>query len=162
MSNSPINPTPPNIRDSRVIRDWLSYMFLQIFVKSSFSSSFQIRFWLSCLTCYLRIKILEFRGVHNFQCPRKLYFIYCYSFWHSLLDRNRSFFRYKREKFFKLIKKISPKFQVFYHQLKLHQPNELKVTGTLVQIWKSAKIFVVIWKQHVEDIRLKHILLFEI
>ena len=31
-----------------------------------------------------------------------------------------------------------------------------------MQIWKSARIFVFIWKQCVEDFTLKHLLLFEI
>ena len=31
-----------------------------------------------------------------------------------------------------------------------------------MQIWKSANIFIFIWKYHVEDFRLKHLLLFEI
>ena len=31
-----------------------------------------------------------------------------------------------------------------------------------MQIWKSANIFIFIWKYHVEDFRLKHFLLFEI
>ena len=34
--------------------------------------------------------------------------------------------------------------------------------GTLMQIWKSANIFVSIWKQYVENLTLKHLLLFEI
>ena len=38
--------------------------------------------------------------------------------------------------------------------------NELK--GTLMQIWNYANIFVFIWKQYVEDVTLKHLLLFEI
>ena len=33
--------------------------------------------------------------------------------------------------------------------------------GTLMQIWKSANIFVFIWKWYVEDFTLKHLLLFE-
>ena len=37
-----------------------------------------------------------------------------------------------------------------------------KFKGTLIQIWKSANIFVFIWKQYVEDFTLKHFLLFEI
>ena len=36
------------------------------------------------------------------------------------------------------------------------------IKGTLIQIWKSANIFVFIWKYHVEDFTLKLILLFEI
>ena len=31
-----------------------------------------------------------------------------------------------------------------------------------MQIWKSAKIFVFIWKQFAEDFTFKHLLLFEI
>ena len=31
-----------------------------------------------------------------------------------------------------------------------------------MQIWKSVNIFVLIWKQYVEDITLKHLLLFEL
>ena len=31
-----------------------------------------------------------------------------------------------------------------------------------MQIWKSAYIFIFIWKQYVEDFTLKHLLLFEI
>ena len=31
-----------------------------------------------------------------------------------------------------------------------------------MQIWKSAIVFVFIWKQYVEDFALKHLLLFEI
>ena len=31
-----------------------------------------------------------------------------------------------------------------------------------MQIWKPAKIFVFIWKQYVEDFKLKHLSLFEI
>ena len=34
--------------------------------------------------------------------------------------------------------------------------------GTLMQIWKSANIFVFIWKWYVENLTLKHLLLFEI
>ena len=34
--------------------------------------------------------------------------------------------------------------------------------GILMQIWKSANIFVFIWKYYVEDFILKHLLLFEI
>ena len=34
--------------------------------------------------------------------------------------------------------------------------------GTLMQTWKFANIFVFIWKQYVEDLTLKHFLLFEI
>ena len=34
--------------------------------------------------------------------------------------------------------------------------------GTLMQIWKSANIFVFKWKWYVEDFTLKHLLLFEI
>ena len=34
--------------------------------------------------------------------------------------------------------------------------------GTLMQIWKSANIFVFIWKQNVEGFTLKRLLLFEI
>ena len=37
-----------------------------------------------------------------------------------------------------------------------------KLKGTLMQIGKSANIFVFIWKLHVEDFTLKHLLLFEI
>ena len=31
-----------------------------------------------------------------------------------------------------------------------------------MQIWKSANIFVFIWKQYVEDLTIKHLLPFEI
>ena len=34
--------------------------------------------------------------------------------------------------------------------------------GTLIQIWKSASIFVFIWKQRIEDFTLKHLSLFKI
>ena len=34
--------------------------------------------------------------------------------------------------------------------------------GTLMQIWKSTSISVLIWKQYVNDFTLKHLLLFEI
>ena len=34
--------------------------------------------------------------------------------------------------------------------------------GTLMQIWKSANIFVFIWKQYIENFTLKHFLLFQI
>ena len=34
--------------------------------------------------------------------------------------------------------------------------------GILMQIWKSANIFVFTWKQYVENFTLKHVLLFEI
>ena len=34
--------------------------------------------------------------------------------------------------------------------------------GTLMQIWNSENIFVLMWKQYVEDFTLKHLLLFEI
>ena len=34
--------------------------------------------------------------------------------------------------------------------------------GILMQIWKCGNILVVIWKYHVEDFTLKHLLLFEI
>ena len=36
------------------------------------------------------------------------------------------------------------------------------VKGTLMQIWKSANIFVFIWMEYVEDFTLKHLSLFEI
>ena len=36
------------------------------------------------------------------------------------------------------------------------------IKGTLMQIWKSANIFVFIWKQYVEDLAIKHLLPFEI
>ena len=36
------------------------------------------------------------------------------------------------------------------------------IKSTLIQIWKSAKIFVFIWKWYFEDFTLKHVLLFEI
>ena len=36
------------------------------------------------------------------------------------------------------------------------------IKGTLMQIWKSANMFVFIWKEHVENFILKHLLLFEI
>ena len=32
------------------------------------------------------------------------------------------------------------------------------IKGTLMQIWKSANIFVFPWKQYVEDLTLKHFL----
>ena len=38
----------------------------------------------------------------------------------------------------------------------------LTFKGTLMQIWKSASIFVFIWNPCVEDFTLKHLLLFEI
>ena len=38
----------------------------------------------------------------------------------------------------------------------------LNVKGTLMQIWKSANIFVFRWKWYVEDFTVKHLLLFEI
>ena len=37
-----------------------------------------------------------------------------------------------------------------------------KVKGTPMHIWKSANIFVFIWKCYVEDSSLKHLFLFEI
>ena len=36
------------------------------------------------------------------------------------------------------------------------------VKGTLMQIWKSANIFVFIWKWYAEELTLKHLLLSEI
>ena len=36
------------------------------------------------------------------------------------------------------------------------------IKGTLMQIWKSANIFVLKWKHRVEDFTLKHLLLFDI
>ena len=36
------------------------------------------------------------------------------------------------------------------------------IKGTLMHIWKSANIFVLIWKYYVEDATLKHLLPFEI
>ena len=36
------------------------------------------------------------------------------------------------------------------------------IQGTLMQIWKSANIFVFVWKYYAEDFTLKHFLLFEI
>ena len=36
------------------------------------------------------------------------------------------------------------------------------IKGTLTQIWKSANIFVLIWKWNIEDDTFKHFLLFEI
>ena len=33
--------------------------------------------------------------------------------------------------------------------------------GILMQIWKSANIFVFIWKQYVEDVTIKHLLLLQ-
>ena len=39
---------------------------------------------------------------------------------------------------------------------------EVYFKGTLMQIWKSTDIFVLIWKKYVEDFTLKHVLLFEI
>ena len=54
--------------------------------------------------------------------------------------------------------------------LRTHGRNILKVCnfiaqrkqfkGTLTQIWKSANIFLFIWKQYVQDLTLKHLLLF--
>ena len=38
----------------------------------------------------------------------------------------------------------------------------LILKGTLKQIWKSANVFVFIWKLYAEDFTLKHLLLFEI
>ena len=43
-----------------------------------------------------------------------------------------------------------------------HDATKELLKGTLMQIWKSANIFVFIWKQYVEDFALKHLLLFEI
>ena len=34
--------------------------------------------------------------------------------------------------------------------------------GTLMQIWKSANIYVFIWRWYAEDLTLKHLLLFQI
>ena len=39
---------------------------------------------------------------------------------------------------------------------------EFLFKGTLIQIWKSANIFVFVWKWYVEGFTLKHFLLFEI
>ena len=44
-----------------------------------------------------------------------------------------------------------------------HENNGIEVItdnlkGTLMQIWKSANIFIFTWKEYVEDIRLKHLL----
>ena len=50
-------------------------------------------------------------------------------------------------------------FNINYKEDKIRLYNSLK--GTLMQIWKSANIFVFIWK-YVEDFTLKHILYFEI
>ena len=45
----------------------------------------------------------------------------------------------------------------------LYADGDLKLfKGTLMNIWKSASIFVFIWKQFVENFTLKHLLLFEI
>ena len=40
--------------------------------------------------------------------------------------------------------------------------NLFKIKGTLMQIWKSANIFVLIWKSYVEDFTLEHLLFLEI
>ena len=40
--------------------------------------------------------------------------------------------------------------------------NLFSLKVTIMQIWKSANIFVFIWKWYVEDFTLKHLLLFEI
>ena len=48
------------------------------------------------------------------------------------------------------------------HNFSLIQYSPEKLKGTLMQILKSANIFVFIWKQYVEDFTLKHFLLFEI
>ena len=40
--------------------------------------------------------------------------------------------------------------------------NEKQIKGTLMEIWKSANIFVFIWKRYVEEFTLKYLLLFEI
>ena len=40
--------------------------------------------------------------------------------------------------------------------------NKTDVKGTLTPIWKSAHIFVFMWKKYVEDFTLKYLLLFEI
>ena len=45
-----------------------------------------------------------------------------------------------------------------FTNLEIKNPN---IKGTLMQIWKSAIIFVFIWK-YVDDFTLKHLLLFEI
>ena len=39
---------------------------------------------------------------------------------------------------------------------------DFRLKRTLMQIWKSTKIFDFIWKQYVEDFTLKHLLRFEI
>ena len=44
----------------------------------------------------------------------------------------------------------------------LHKVSWSNIKGTLMQIWKSANIFVFIWKQYVEGFTLKHLLVFEI
>ena len=38
----------------------------------------------------------------------------------------------------------------------------LRIKGTLIQIWKSAKIFIFIWKWYAQDFTLKRFLNFEI
>ena len=48
------------------------------------------------------------------------------------------------------------------HLLKSSEEKNLVFKGTLMQIWKSASIFVFIWKEYLEDFTLNYILLFEI
>ena len=49
------------------------------------------------------------------------------------------------------------------HTLKILECSHRKIfKDILMQIWKSAIIFVFIWKQYVEDFALKHLLLSEI
>ena len=52
------------------------------------------------------------------------------------------------------------KFAPYCHTLYLLLCTEV-FKGTLMQIWKSASIFVFIWKSYVDDFTLKHLLFFE-
>ena len=47
-------------------------------------------------------------------------------------------------------------------KLKTTFHNNFALKSTLMQIWKSANIFVFIWNLYVENFTLKHLLLFEI
>ena len=55
-----------------------------------------------------------------------------------------------------------PGFVCYYKNERKKSGGKSSFKGTLMQIWKSAKIFVFIWKWYVEDFTLKHLLLFEI
>ena len=58
---------------------------------------------------------------------------------------------------------LPPEYDMMCYYLIFHVPNFLValIKGTLMQIWKSAYIFVFIWKQHVKNFTLKHLLFFE-